>query len=133
MMGGDLCHHGGAIRPSEYISLPKEIRIDAFSRFRGGFCPGAKFEAVQELRGRRPDQPFFEPTFGADIPLAIETIGKVQIPDADDNVLFVFAHDPTIRGVMDMFPAEANGWKAKGWRDKLFWRFLEDFKDAVEG
>lgn len=132
MMGGDLCHHGGAIRPSKYISLPNEIHLDAFSHFKGGFCPGAKFEAVLESRGRRPEQPFFEPTFGADIPQAIDTISKVQVPDADENVLFIYAHDTSIRGVVDMFPSEVNDWKAKGWRDKMFWRFLEDFKHAIE-
>lgn len=132
MMGGDLCHHGGALRPSEYRSLPKEIHLDAFSHFRGGFCPGAEFEEVQEGRGRRANQPFFEPTFGEDIPLAIETIGKVQVPDAQDNVLFIYAHDASIQGIVDLFPSEVKDWKAKGWRDKLFWKFLEDFKDAVK-
>lgn len=131
-MGGDLCHHGGAIRPSEYVSLPKEIHLNAFNHFQGGFCPGAKFETLQVSRGRQPDQPFFEPTFGADIPQAKDTIGKVQLPDADENVLFIYAHDSSIKGVVDMFPAEVNDWKTNGWREKMFWRFLEDFKDAVE-
>lgn len=129
LMGGDLCHHGGAIRPSEYKPLPKEIHLDAF---RGGFCPGSAFAAVQENRGRRPDQPFFEPAFGHDIPSAIETIAKAQEPDAQDNVLFIYAHDPSIMGVVDLFPKEANDWQAKGWREKLFWKFLEDFRDAVK-
>lgn len=133
MMGGDLCHHGGAIRPSRYVSLPKEIHLDAFSHFQGGFCPGATFEALQESRGRTPNQPFFEPTFAADMGQALETISKIQVPDANGNVLFVYAHDPSIKGIVDMFPAEVNDWKAKGWREKLFWRFLEDFKDAVKG
>jgi len=132
MMGGDLCHHGGAIRPSEYKPLPKEIRLNAFSHFQGGFCPGSTFEALQDSQGRKPDQPFFEPAYGADIPHAIETISKVQVPDADDNVMFIYAHDASIKGVVDMFPAEVNDWKAKGWGDKIFWRFLEDFKDAVK-
>jgi hypothetical protein len=128
-MGGDLCHHGGAIRPSEYIPLPKEIHLDAFQ---GGFCPGSTFEAVQESRGRQPDQPFFEPAFGHDIPLAIETIAKAQEPDAQDNVLFIYAHDPSIMGVVDLFPKGVNDWQAKGWRETLFWKFLGDFKDAMK-
>lgn len=132
MMGGDLCHHGGAIRPSEYISLPKEIHLDAFNHFPKGFCPGSEFESVQTRRGRKLNEPFFEPTFGHDIPLALETIRKTQEPDSNDNILFIYAHDTSIKGVVDIFPVEANDWKAKGWREKMFWRFLEDFKDAIE-
>jgi hypothetical protein len=132
MMGGDLCHHGGAIRPSEYIPLPKEIHLDAFSHFQGGFCPGSALETVQKSRGRKLNQPFFEPAFGHDIPLALDTIGKSQIPDAEDNVLFIYAHDPSILGIVDMFPKEIKDWQAKGWKESLFWRFLGDFKEAVE-
>ncbi|OQV09900.1 hypothetical protein CLAIMM_13976 isoform 3 [Cladophialophora immunda] len=132
MMGGDLCHHGGALRPSEHMPLPREVRLDAFQGFPGGFCPGTAFEKIQQDRGRRADQPFFEPAFGEDITLTMETIGKAQIPDAAANVLFISAHDPSIRGVVDLFPLEANDWKAKGWRAQVYWRFLEDFKDAVQ-
>jgi hypothetical protein len=131
-MGGDLCHHGGAIRPSEYMPLPKEIHFDAFSHFEVESCPGSVFEFLQKSRGRKPDQPFFEPAFGHDIPLAMETIRKAQVPDAEDNVLFIYAHDPTIRGVADMFPEDVNDWLAKGLGDALRWKFLEDFKDAVK-
>ncbi|EXJ70208.1 uncharacterized protein A1O5_06276 [Cladophialophora psammophila CBS 110553] len=131
MMGGDLCHH--SVRPSRYKTLPAEVHLDAFRHFQGGFCPGSVFEALQEKRGRGLDQPFFEPTFGADIPLAMETITQVQVPDANDNVLFIYAHDKNIQGIVDMFPADVNDWQTKGWREKMYWRFLEDFKEAVEG
>ena len=70
---------------------------------------------------------------GDDIPLAIQTLKEVQGPDADENVLFICAHDYTIKGVVDFFPAEANDWKAKGWREKTYWKFLEDFQGALDG
>lgn len=133
MMGGDLCHHAGAIRPSRYKSLPKEVHLDAFSHFQGGFCPGARFQTLQESRGRKPDEPFFEPVAGHDMPLALGTISKVQVPDAHDNVLFIYAHDTSIKGVVDVFPLDVNDWKAKGYLEKMFWRFLEDFQEAVKG
>lgn len=64
--------------------------------------------------------------------MVIETIEKTQVADADEAIWYVFAHDTKIRGVVDLFPKEANGWKEKGWREKLLWRFLEDFEVAAK-
>ena len=69
---------------------------------------------------------------GISIPEAIRSIEKAQKADADDNVLFIYAHDASVRGVMDMFPKDANDWQQKGWREKMFWAFLDDFKVAVQ-
>jgi len=70
---------------------------------------------------------------GKDIPLAIETIKKTQQADADENVWYVFAHDRTLRGGnVELFPASANEWKQKGWREKLLWEFLADFETAAK-
>ena len=131
MMGGDLCHHAGVIRPSSYVPLPAEIRLNAFHSFPGSLCPVAKVEKLQHSRGRRLDEPFFTPNFAHHMPSALETISKAQASDADSNVLFIYAHDPSVRGVVSLFPEYMNDWKAEGWRDKLFWKFLEDFKDAI--
>lgn len=133
MMGGDLCHHGGELRPSEMLPLPSEIFLPSLMQYPGGMCPGAAFEAIQSKRSRAPNQPFFDPSIGLDIPETIRTIKKVQDADATENVFFVYAHDSTIRGIVDLFPALANDWKAKGWRAKAYWRFLEDFDGALTG
>ena len=72
---------------------------------------------------------------GTDIPLAIETIKKTMLADADENVWYVFAHDAHVREVLgreNFFPREANEWKKNGWREKLLWRFLEDFGEGVK-
>ncbi|OAP59117.1 hypothetical protein AYL99_06415 [Fonsecaea erecta] len=130
-MGGDLCHHGGEIRPSPYAPLPTQIHLHPVA---GAMqvhspCPGAVFEALQERRGRSParTRPFFDPAMGLSIPQAIDTIVKAQKADADTNVLFIYAHDATARGVADLFPLTANEWKKRGWREKMFWAFLADF------
>lgn len=131
-MGGDLCHHGGEIRPSKHIPLPDQVRLDAFTQFRGGVCPGAALESLQKTRSRSIDQPFFDPSMGFDIPLAIETIKKTQEADADDHVLFIYAHDTFVHGQIDLFPKKANDWKEKGVKEKLFWAFLHDFAPALK-
>jgi hypothetical protein len=133
-MGGDLCHHGGEIRPSPHLPLPPTLNFplpDAL-RARASGCPGGKlFEELNVKRGRKPDEPFFDPAIGLDIPLAIQTIRETQAADAQDDVFFIFAHDMSIEGVVDLFPLAANDWKKKGWREKTFWNFLGDLTAAV--
>lgn len=133
LMGGDLCHHGGEIRPSPYIPIPEQVRLSAFAHLRGGVCPGAELESLQKSRSRSIDQPFFDPNMGLDIPQAIETIKKTQEADAADHVFFIYAHDVFIRGKVDMFPQSINDWKRKGLKEKLFWSFLEDLAPAIKG
>lgn len=89
------------------------------------------FEKLNASRGRGPNEPFFVPKMGADVPLAIQSLVKAQDADAQDNVLFIFAHDMTIAGTVDLFPLEANDWKKKGWREKIMWKFLEDLTPAL--
>lgn len=65
-----------------------------------------------------------------DIKEATASITKAQRFDANANILFMSAHDRSVRGVADLFPARANEWKSQGWRDKMFWAFLDDFEAA---
>ena len=62
----------------------------------------------------------------------IRTINKLQDLDAHDDILVVLAHDETILGVVDLFPATANEFVRKGWVQKSRWRFLRDFALAVK-
>lgn len=53
--------------------------------------------------------------------------------DAHKNILTIIAHDQTLLDVVEMFPqATANEWMKKGWKEKGMWRFLGDFKQAVQ-
>ncbi|KIX03814.1 uncharacterized protein Z518_07367 [Rhinocladiella mackenziei CBS 650.93] len=128
--GGDLCHHGGEIRPSPYLPLPKQIDLH-FPGLSRMSCPGADLEALQTSRARKIDEPFFDPAMGLSIEEAIRTIKKTQEADGDDDVLFIYAHDSSVRRVADLFPLKANDWKAKGWREKMLWDFLNDFREAM--
>lgn len=133
MLGGDLCHHGGELRPSSILPLPAEILLPNLIQYPRCVCPGAEFETIQKKRSRAPDEPFFDPNIGHDIPETVRTIRKVQGADAAENIFFIYAHDSTIRGIVDLFPALANEWQTKGWLQKAYWRFLEDFKEALKG
>ena len=129
LLGGDLCHHSGEIRPSPYLRIPEKVHLLGFAA--GPVCPGYVFESLQTARNRSLDQPFFDPPVAISMPDLKETIKKTQEADAQSNVLFIYAHDKSIRGVVDLFPCKANDWKKKGWKGELLWKFLEDFKDAV--
>ena len=128
-LGGDICHHGGEIRPSRYLSLPN--RIDPRSLPLGSVCPGELFQPLQESRGRSIDEPFFSPAMGTNIPQAVESIYRAQEADGKDNVLFLFAHDVEPFKTADLSPKYANEWKSQGWREKMLWSFLEDFQPNV--
>ena len=143
-MGGDLCHHHGQLRPSPEQPIPANIQhllsshpkthTHSSAKFQ---CPGSliskpALEHLNVKRDRRPDQPFFDPVLGENIPLAIETIRKTQPADADDEVWFVSAHDPYVLDVADFFPLTANRWKKAGWADEVRWAFVEELVPALE-
>ncbi|KAM0279129.1 hypothetical protein ACHAO9_011853 [Fusarium lateritium] len=135
LMGGDLCHHGGEIRPSQYLPYPKNLSehlsLTDSLRLRLSQCPGSMFDDLNVKRGRKPGETFFDPAIGSDIEQAIQTIRDAQQADAQDNVFFLPAHDMSVACVIDQFPNTANDWKAKGWREKTFWKFLQDFEAAI--
>ena len=82
-------------------------------------------------RGRKSNEPFFDPVLAVDVAQAIETIKAAQVADAKSNVFFIFAHDMGILGSVDFFPQSANGWKVKGWKEQTMWKFLEDLTLAI--
>jgi hypothetical protein len=136
-MGGDLCHHGGELRPSAILPYPREITPHPWhdhgeTTRRGQICPGALFDKLQLDHGRALEEPLFDPSSALSIPEAIRTIRNTQLFDGDENVFFVSAHDDTLMGVIDLFPRSANAWKVKGWREKTLWAFLRDLEGCVE-
>lgn len=128
-MGGDLCHHGGELRPSPYLLLPDPLPSS---------LGGLSHAALRELnigRGRDPAGPFIDPGIIHNEEELFETIRKTQVADADPNVWLVLAHeqalfDETID--VKLFPETANDWKAKGLKEKTMWKFLEDLIPAAK-
>ncbi|KAK3371974.1 beta-lactamase-like protein [Podospora didyma] len=135
-MGGDLCHHGSEIRPSQFLPIPAHVSFpaavsEAYHRSRVTTCPGDTFAQLNTQRGRRVDQPFFDPLLGENITAMLDTIKGAQAADAQDDVFFIFAHDMGIDGVVDVFPKKANQWKKKGWGEKSLWNFLAELVPAL--
>ncbi len=61
----------------------------------------------------------------ADVKLAKTTLDHVAKLDACTDVLFLMAHDSTLPGVIEEFPADLNDWQRRGYKDRLTWAFLE--------
>lgn len=135
LMGGDAVHHGGELRPSQFLPLPDEIQPHPFSPLQISVCPGHMFESL--LRDGNRSKPFYEPArqtkvqMNHDVDEAIRTIEKLQEADVRDDILFVAAHDASLLDIVEFFPRKANNFMQLGWVRKARWRFLMDFAEAV--
>ena len=131
-LGGDIAHHGGEFRPTQWLPLPEQIDPSPVQPpYKSKtVCPGAVFESIHPKKSST--EPFVIPaTVNAmhkDGNEAKETIDKMTEFDAYDNVLTVIAHDESLYDVVDFYPKPANGWKKKQWREEGLWRFLRDFE-----
>lgn len=130
LMGGDVCHYAGIMRPSKHLPLPPSISPHPCHPEDGGapLCPGHAFEELQRARGRGVTDSLFDMTYGLDITLATETVGHLQELDCDENVFVIIAHDSTVRDGVAHFPESLNAWKEKGWGKGLRWAFLRDLE-----
>lgn len=131
LLGGDIAHHCGEFRPTPYTPLPDLISPTPL-RHTLSACPGSIFLAIHRKKDRH--EPFFDPVGGDgwhhDAREAMDSIQKLMEADAYDNIFPVMAHDMSLGDVVDLYPKPANGWMAKGWKEKSRWRFLNSFTPA---
>ncbi|RAL10207.1 MBL fold metallo-hydrolase [Aspergillus homomorphus CBS 101889] len=133
LMGADTVHHAGQLRPSEHVPLPSQIAPNPY----GGSapCPGEIFEAIHPSPDKYQTCAFYHihvredgSSVAVDPEEAQRSVISMTEFDASPDVLVVFAHDTSLEGVVETFPASANGWKAAGWKETGRWRFLRDWK-----
>jgi hypothetical protein len=86
-----------------------------------------------------PVAPFYHPTnpLAHDPALAVWSIEGLKEFDASENILVVVAHDASLLPESDeentwLFPQPLTGWKKAGLKEKVKWRFLKDFKTAIQ-
>ena len=76
--------------------------------------------------------PFYElssttPSAFPDHYTSVDSLRKLEKFDADPNVLVIIAHDTAPLDVMTFFPrGTINDWKAKGWKEKMHWHFVNE-------
>ncbi|PYH90715.1 hypothetical protein BO71DRAFT_486897 [Aspergillus ellipticus CBS 707.79] len=133
LMGADTVHHAGQLRPSDALPLPDQITPNPL----GGPlpCPGEMFEKIHPAPETYQTKPFYHINVDengnsvAHDPVEAEhSVDHLKEFDALENVFVAFAHDASLEGVIQTFPAKANDWKAAGWKEESRWRFLADWK-----
>jgi glyoxylase-like metal-dependent hydrolase (beta-lactamase superfamily II) len=133
LMGGDAAHHAGEFRPTEYVPLPREVKIDSAPPQFPVPCPGHLI--VDHIHPEQSaTKPFYKNAdgFNEDPEVADWSVDGITEFDADDSVFSIIAHDATLLPVVDFFPKLANDWKTLGWQTKGRWRFLADFVSGLE-
>ena len=134
-MGGDAAHHCAEYRPSKYVPMPSEITPNPISATERHvpFCPGSFFEDLNTQRGRDPKGPLYQPAWGYKMDEVLETIGKMQECDGDEDVFVVLAHDASLRygAKVPFFPEAVNDWKERGLGKDLKWAWIGDIKRAL--
>ncbi|KAI9700856.1 MAG: hypothetical protein M1836_002226 [Candelina mexicana] len=137
-MAADTAHHPAEFRPTAYTPLPPQISPSPLTPTRpSSTLVTSVFKSIHRLPSHYATTPFYTLRIRADgssvahdPSLAKETLKKVEVFDAQDNIFVVMAHDASLLDVIDFFPRHADGW---GWKVRGRWGFLRDFEDAVEG
>lgn len=133
LLGGDVCHYAGIFRPSVHLPLPDTINPHPCRPLgTASLCPGHAWEELQQSRGRKTTDTLYDLTYGADIRLATQTMGKLQELDCLENVLVIISHDSTVRDAAPHFPESLNSWKRDGLGGKVKWAFLRDLEKYWE-
>ena len=52
---------------------------------------------------------------------------RMEVFDADENVLVIIAHDLSVMDALPFYPDTLNEWKEAGLKEKVKWEFLGDF------
>lgn len=160
LMGGDICHFGGALRPCQNYSLPEFIPeglLDASPGYFPNACPCTLFTdnhpVISDSKNdkRRPQEtPFYEVSTHAtsayvDPAKSQSSINRLTQLDASPSILVCLSHDGTLLRYLptlnDSPDADINDWKAQGWKEKCHWGWLNEMprggkpgrKPIVEG
>ena len=132
-MGGDVCHFGGSYRPTKWAPLPSTIpdSVPLDPRFNRP-CPCSMFQHSHRDNENFRTTSFYKVTqeegaWYVDPPTAQESVDKLEEFDAHPDVFVCVAHDGGLLPIVDWFPsASINEWKAKGWKERSRWGFLNE-------
>jgi glyoxylase-like metal-dependent hydrolase (beta-lactamase superfamily II) len=133
-LGGDICHFGGAFRPTQWLPMPSQLEADEIGPYEGRLeaMPSSLFMACHPCGGRSSTTPFYRPCSGEDSwyvdpAQAWHSVDLLKRLDANEQVLVLIAHDPAMMDVLPCFPGgSSNRWYEAGWKRMIRWRFLTE-------
>ena len=143
-LGGDCTHHCAQFRPSQHVPLPISVSLNTSTmEFSKDLTPGPPYRRQREpiicpgsliattLHPSKADnQPFYDllqEPINHSYDEACISRDKMQVFDADENVLVIMAHDRSVMDALPFYPETLNGWKEAGLKQKVKWEFLQDF------
>ncbi|KAL9107018.1 MAG: hypothetical protein Q9227_008054 [Pyrenula ochraceoflavens] len=153
-LGGDIVSSNQVIRPSEAYPLPDQVHTSSSNPSSSSCCPGAKLAKLHHRyspppadqrsnhhhQGGRPSLACTTTTTPfclvagdeEDLAQSQRNADKLRIVfDGEPNILTIWSHDAHLKPVLEFFPVTANGWKAKGWKAKAHWRWLDPCVEAL--
>jgi hypothetical protein len=144
LLGGDICHFVGDIRPNATSPMPREIPADVLDHDPAYFphpCPCSLFTdhhpqlSNSSSSTERQETPFYKvSTHPAsayiDPPTAQESVDKLIHFEQSPQVMICVAHDGALLKYLPTFnkdpKSELNEWKNKGWKEKCRWDWLNE-------
>lgn len=143
-LGGDCAYHCGEFRPSPYMPLPKQIVFKpatwAFNSERRAAAPVLRTRKIMLCAGEfvqenlHPKTSTMDPFYETPLEPAVschaeanESLAKLELFDACDDVLVCMSHDPSLMNILPFYPYSLNDWYQKGYKQKVHWEFLYDF------
>ena len=123
LLAGDAFDHGGAIRPSKYCHLPQSVIETA----------KLSSQLLERTQVTNEGKSVYARSFllpdAFDFDSSLQTLERLAGLDARDDVLTICAHEKLSEADgISFFPKRLNGWKERDVRERLLWRFLDDFK-----
>lgn len=144
MLGGDICHFVGDIRPNKTYPLPNQIPSNVLDHDPSYFptpCPCSLFtdHHPQFPNGAsyepRHQTPFYkvsthEKSAYVNPSTAQASVDKLLSLEQSPNVMICLAHDEAIVKYLPTFNQdpnlELNDWKKQGWKEKCRWDWLNE-------
>ena len=134
LLGGDIVSSNSVFRPSEGYPLPDQVRTSDEHKP----CPGELLAKLHqsyktgEGRGLTRTTPFCNVAGEEDdLEESQRNANKLSVFDGEEDIFIVWAHDAHLKDDLEFFPAEANVWKVKGWKQKGHWKWLDPCVKAV--
>jgi hypothetical protein len=144
LMGGDIAHFAGDMRPHPKIPLPEFIAEGILDNDVLNFpvpCPCSIFTDRHPLiacgmaEGDPQQTPFYNVATGPvssyiNPPLSQNSVDRLKAFDASQSVLVCLAHDGALLQYLPTFnhsPRDSlNAWKQFGWKEKCHWEWLNE-------
>ncbi|KIY63626.1 Metallo-hydrolase/oxidoreductase [Cylindrobasidium torrendii FP15055 ss-10] len=129
-LGGDICHHPGQLRPTSALHAafpcPSQVVESARQHVSPAYFDPLDVDGKFNVKERATPMFDIGSANHPDIATAQASLKKATTLDASPDILTLIAHDASTTGVIDQFPLALNGWKEKGWKERLLWAFLDE-------